>query len=236
MSGPDINSTPPFPAATIGWTSVHLMNTYPDPMSKMALCMSAAQIAKESFVDDFGIGEDLTFNFFGWSENNLVIVAQLRQEFAAIPLAKRLMLSSAVLAHMRHAWGIDAVSVVAEGFETLDKNSLNGRELSVAFVEEPDLVKECITVTHCEPNEVTSALEVHLASITYSYALGREVHWGGPIGFVSGTDVVLKNSPLPKMLIDCLTADFPDAITDDEINSSIEAIEKMGFNLQEFMI
>jgi len=201
----------------------------------MALCMSAAQLAKESFVDEFGIGEDLTFNFFGWSENKLVIVAQLRQEFAVVPLTKRLMLSSAVLAHMRHGWAIDAISIVAEGFETLDKNSLDGRELSVAFVEEDNLVKECITVTHCEPNEVTSSLEVHLASVTYSYALGREVHWGGPIGFVSGADVVLKNSPLPKMLIDCLTADHPNEITDDEINSSVEAIKKMGFNVQEFV-
>lgn len=205
-------------------------------MSKMALCMSAAQLAKEAFVDELGIGEDLTFNFFGWNNNNLVIVAQLRQEFAGVSLSKRLMLSAAVLSHMRYSWGIDAVSVVAEGFETMDKNSLNGRELAVAFVEEKDLVKECITVTHCEPNEVTSMLEVHLASITYNYAIGREVEWGGPIGFVRGTDEVLKNSPLPKMLIDCLSADIPEQITDDEIESSIDAIESMGFNIQEFMI
>lgn len=225
-----------FPAATISSSSVQCMDIYKDPMSKMALCMSAAQLAKENAVDEFGIGEDLTFNFFGWKNNVLAVVVQLRQEFSMVPLVKRLMLSSAVLAHMRYAWGIEAISVVSEGFETLDKNSLNGRELSVAFVEEKDLVKECLTVTHCEPNEITEIPEVHLASITYNYILGRSIEWGGPIGFVRGTDSVLRDSPLPKMLIECLSIDTPLSLSDTEIEESIEAIENMGFNLQEFMI
>lgn len=196
--------------------------------------MSAAQLAKDNFVDEFGIGEDLTFNFFGWQNNSLVIVAQLRQEYSALPLLQRLVMSNMLLTNMRYFWSIDAVSIVAEGFETLDKNSLHGRDLAVAFVEEKSLVKECLTVTHCEPNEVSSELEIFLVSCTYSYSLGRAVEWGGPIGFTRGTEVVLKDSPLPKMLIECLSGEIADGISDDEIDRAVEAIEQMGFNIQEF--
>jgi hypothetical protein len=210
------------------------MNTYPDLLSKMALCMSAAQLAKDNFVDEFGIGEDLTFNFFGWKDDNLIVVSQLRQEYSHLPVEQRLMLSSMVLGHMRYSWGIDAISAVAEGFETLDKNSLQGRDLAVAFVEEKGLVKECLTVTHCEPNEITSMLEVYLVSTTYTYSLGRTVEWGSPVGFTKGTEKVLKNSPLPRILIECLTMTAPGNVTDEEIESSIVEIEKLGFNIQEF--
>lgn len=210
------------------------MNLYPDAMSKMALCMSAAQLAKENLVDEFGIGEDLTFNFFGWKNGQLIVVAQLRQELSHQPMALRLGLSNQLLGYIRNCWNIDAISVVAEGFETLDKDALNGRELAVAFVEEKDLVRECITVTHCESNEMTSLLEVYLVSTTYSYTLGREMEWGSPIGFAKGTDTVLRNSPLPKILAACISMPVDGYPDDDEIENMIEHMESLGFNIQEF--
>ena len=52
------------------------MDTYPDTYSKIALSMTAAQKAKEGLVAELGIGEDLPFNFFGWCENELLLVIQ----------------------------------------------------------------------------------------------------------------------------------------------------------------
>ncbi len=43
-----------------------VVESYPDTYSKVALALTSAQVAKESLVAEFGVGEDLPFNFFGW--------------------------------------------------------------------------------------------------------------------------------------------------------------------------
>ncbi len=129
---------------------------------------------------------------------------------------------------------VTAISFIAEGFETLDKNRLGGRDLRSAFIEEDDLVRECITVTHCEKLPQTANLEITLLSLPYEYKLGRTVEWGRPLGFVSGMDKVLKTSSVSQMLRSALSQPSGDYYSDDDIDILFNKIISSGFNIEGF--
>jgi hypothetical protein len=209
------------------------MDEYTDSMSKIALCLTGAQLAKDLMVQEFGIGEELAFNFFGWRENRLVMVAQLKREYMNFPVVKRLeacrMLCSAMTSH----WAVDAVSFVAEGFETLNREKLDGRDLRQAFIEDENLVNECVTVTHCQKNEVNDDIELYLVSTPYKYLLGRDIEWGESMGYTRGTETVLRNSPIPKLLIDGLRTEIIESVTNEEFDETIATLTACGFNIEE---
>jgi hypothetical protein len=134
---------------------------------------------------------------------------------------------------MTSHWAVDAISFVAEGFETLNKEKLDGRELRQAFIEDENLVSECVTVTHCQKNEVNDDIELYLVSTPYKYLLGREIVWGDSMGYARGTETVLRNSPIPKLLMDGLREDILEAVSDEEFDETITTLTACGFNIQE---
>lgn len=203
-------------------------------MSKMALALTSAQMAKDLVVRDHGIGEDLTFNFFGWREDDLIIMAQLQRSLMGIPIVERIARCGDMCKILRTYWGVTAISLVAEGFETLDKTRLNGRDLRQAFIEDPNLVHECITVTHCEPNEVNGDLELTLVSVPYSYAVAKEVIWGEALGYTRGTETILRTSPVPQMLVTALEEEIAGGVENEEMDKLLEAMIASGFIIDEF--
>lgn len=209
------------------------MNDYPDAMSKMALSLTSAQLAKDLMVDEFGIGEDLAFNFFFWRDNQLIMVVQMKKETMRLPVVARLPRCMDMCAAVRTFWGADAISLVAEGFETIDKERLNGRELEQAFIEDPNLVKECITVTHCEKNHINDDFEVTLVSNSYTYELGRKIVWGEPVGYTRGTETILRKSPIPQMLTMVLQNKVEENPTDEDYDRMLSIMTGYGFNVEE---
>jgi len=209
------------------------MDEYEDSMRKIALCLTGAQLAKNLMVEEFGIGEELAFNFFGWRDNRLVMVAQLRREYMNLPVAKRLEACKMLCVAMTSHWAIDAISFVAEGFETLNKEKLDGRELRQAFIEDENLVNECVTVTHCQKNEVNEDIELYLVSTPYKYLLGRDIEWGESLGYTRGTETVLRNSRIPRLLIDGLRTTILESVTDEEFDETIATLTACGFNIEE---
>lgn len=203
-------------------------------MSKMALALTSAQMAKDLVVRDHGIGEDLTFNFFGWRGDDLIIMAQLQRSLMGIPIVERIARCGDMCKILRTYWGVTAISLVAEGFETLDKTRLNGRDLRQAFIEDPNLVHECITVTHCEPNEVNGDLELTLVSVPYSYAVAKEVIWGEALGYTRGTETILRTSPVPQMLVTALEEEIAGGVENEEMDKLLEAMIASGFIIDEF--
>ena len=203
-------------------------------MSKMALALTSAQMAKDLVVRDHGIGEDLTFNFFGWRKDDLIIMAQLQRSLMGIPIVERIARCGDMCKILRTYWGVTAISLVAEGFETLDKTRLNGRDLRQAFIEDPNLVHECITVTHCEPNEVNGDLELTLVSVPYSYAVAKEVIWGEALGYTRGTETILRTSPVPQMLVTALEEEIAGGVENEEMDKLLEAMIASGFIIDEF--
>ena len=210
------------------------MDSYPDSMSKMALALTSAQVAKDLMVGEHGVGEDLAFNFFGWRDEDLIIVSQLQRPLMAMPVLDRLGRCGEMCKILRSFWGVTALSMVAEGFETLDKTKLSGRDLRQAFIEDPNLVRECVTVTHCEPNEVNGNLELTLVSVPYSYNLSREVIWGEALGYTRGTETILRTSPVPQMLINALNEEIAEDIENDDLDKLLEAMVANGFIVDEF--
>ena len=200
----------------------------------MALALTSAQMAKDLVVRDHGIGEDLTFNFFGWREDDLIIMAQLQRSLMGIPIVERIARCGDMCKILRTYWGVTAISLVAEGFETLDKTRLNGRDLRQAFIEDPNLVHECITVTHCEPNEVNGDLELTLVSVPYSYAVAKEVIWGEALGYTRGTETILRTSPVPQMLVTALEEEIAGGVENEEMDKLLEAMIASGFIIDEF--
>ncbi len=211
------------------------MDKYDDAMSKMALGLTSSQVAKNYMVEDFGVGEELPFTFFMWSGGDLTLAIQLRRELMQQPVESRLSrCQSMCMAICSAVPSVTAISFIAEGFETLDKNRLGGRDLRSAFIEEDDLVRECITVTHCEKLPQTANLEITLLSLPYEYKLGRTVEWGRPLGFVSGMDKVLKTSSVSQMLRSALSQPSGDYYSDDDIDILFNKIISSGFNIEGF--
>lgn len=210
------------------------MEEYPDDMSKIALTITSAQVAKDLMVEEYGLGEDLAFNFFGWRENRLSMVAQLRNEYMQVPVLERIPRCQAMCNTIRVAWAVDAISLVAEGFETFDKTRLNGKDLRQAFADGKNIVKECITVTHCEINEVTGEAETTIASVPYSYQVGRSIEWGETTGYTRNLDEIMRTAPVPKMLRDAMSLAPMNEYSDEEMDAMIHAMHLDGFNVEEF--
>ena len=116
------------PCRNYFWIIVNLVELYPDSMSKIALALTGAQLAKNINVEEFGVGEDLAFNFFALKKGELLVVAQLQQSEMNKPVESRIPKCGDMLATLKTFWGIDAVTLVAEGFETHNKEKLQGRD------------------------------------------------------------------------------------------------------------
>lgn len=201
----------------------------------MALGLTSAQVAKNYIVEDFGIGEDLPFTFFFWQGGDLLFAAQMKREFMLLAVEDRLSHCGRMAALIASSFmGVSAITFVAEAFETLDKTRLDGRDLRTAFIEEKDLVRECLTITHCERNTVNGELELTLASLPYEYNLGRSIEWGAPLGFVGGVDKVLKTSTVSRVLLGALSTE-PEILTNDaDIEALFSSLSANGFNIQGF--
>ena len=202
-------------------------------MSKIALALTGAQLAKNINVEEFGVGEDLAFNFFAWKKGELLVVAQLQQSEMNKPVESRIPKCGDMLATLKTFWGIDAVTLVAEGFETHNKEKLQGRELQQAFIEDKNVVHECLTVTHCEQNEITNDDEITLVSAGYKYELGRKVEWMEPVGYTRGTETILRKSPIPLMLIQALKQEAMESPSDEDMDIALSTLVANGFLIEE---
>lgn len=210
------------------------VDSYDDPMSKMALALTSSQVAKNYIVEDFGIGEDLPFTFFFWTGGTLYMAVQLRRERMTMPVEGRIDVCREMCSAVCSFWDTTAISFIAEGFESLDKSKLNGRDLRQAFIEGEELVSECLTVTHCEKNLINHKYELTLLSLPYEYELGRKVDWGRPVGFTNGMDKILKTSAISRMLMGALENVAPAEVEDDDFNVFLRLLSAEGFNVELF--
>lgn len=148
------------------------MESYLSDFNKMVLVVESLKEYKQTLVDEEGIGEDLTFNLFGWRDDRMVIVAQLAPALMEDKKTrlKRLVAAATVF---RTGFGCDALSFGAEGFCVVgDGESIEGVPLSEQFATNKD-VRECITVLQV-------GKEVDMAAVPYRYDVGRKVVFGNP--------------------------------------------------------
>jgi len=211
-----------------------VQDDYDNIFSKIALGMTSAQLAKDLFVEDEGVGEDLTFNFMGWVHEDLVIVCQLKKELMNLEPSERMTRCGRMCLALRKYWGVTDITMIAEGFCSKDPQRTKSLDLAKSYAEKDPEVTECITVTHASISE-NEEIGVDLVAVPYAYEPGRSVSWGEVMTFPGGADKVLRNASFPKMLKVALKEKvIEEEIVDETYDELRMLINDNGFYIQEF--
>lgn len=208
-------------------------DNYSDNFSKLALAATSAQLAKTISVKDFGVGEDLTFNFMGWNSDELSIVCQMRKEMMQIEPEDRLSRCMDMCSALRKYWGITALTMVAEGYCSMNPEKTSGVELAKAFAQPDSDVQECITLTHAEITDKQN-VEVNLIALPYKYQVGREVEWLDMLFYPTKAQQVLRQSKYPIMLERSLHESISQDVNPEDYDEIRQNIFSSGFYIQEF--
>ena len=209
------------------------MDTYPDTYSKVALSMTAAQKAKEGLIDELGIGEDIPFNFFGWCEDELLLVIQCSRADMKMTPGPRLEKCTNAMTVMRRYWHCDSITLVAEGFQAKVPELLMGKELQEAFVDKASSVEEVLTATHVEMDRFGHPVAT-MVSVPYQYLLGRHVIWGDALGYERGIGDIVKNVRIPAVIAECLSESIEPAVVGEDLDRMTGVLMENGFSVQEF--
>lgn len=208
---------------------------YDNDYSKIALAVTAAQLAKITCVKEFGIGEDLSMNFFGWDSERLSIVCQMKQELMRDTPEERLERCTELCKVLRKYWGVDSISMVAEGYCSFNQAETAGSELSQAFLDPKKPVKECITVTHVGPaGDEEDAHITTIVAIPYVYELGRDISWFDMIVYPEGNKNNFRNARYPKAIDKALRHRIVDDLPDEAYDELRGLILANGFHIEEF--
>lgn len=208
---------------------------YDNDYSKIALAVTAAQLAKSTCVKEFGIGEDLSMNFFGWDSDRLSIVCQMKQEFMRESPEERLERCTELCNVLRKYWAVDAISMVAEGYCSFNQAETAGSELSQAFLDPKKPVKECITVTHVGPIDGDKDGRVTtIVAIPYAYELGRGISWFDMIVYPENHKNNFRNARYPAAIDKALKNRIVDDLPEEAYDELRSLILANGFHIEEF--
>jgi len=207
------------------------VDSYLDPFSKIALTLTASQLAKNLIVKSEGVGEDLAFNFFAWRNNKPLLCAQLESRHMKENHQRRFARCYELMRILRFNLGIDSLTFVAEGYVA---NEPQNKELSLAFLEPNSGVKECLTVIHCDENLASAAPDVYLFSMPYTYN-GRSVSWGHLMEFSQNAIGTIKRYSYPAMLHGAFRRQVDKEVSLNQLDEeTINEILGHGFLVQEF--
>lgn len=152
---------------------------YETDFDKIALCVESIKTAKTSLIDEDGIGSDLNINIFGWRNNELATIIQLKNTFTT-PKNKRIesIIEASII--MRRGWGITEYTLAAEGYCSISPAETQGENLAQLFASKDSPVKECISFTHLKEDDHT------FVAMPYQVKLGRKVDFGDVLWFNGG--------------------------------------------------
>ena len=208
------------------------MDDYFDPFSKIALTLTASQLAKNMIIKEEGIGEDLSFNFFAWRDGEPFLCAQLESKYMKESHRKRFARCYELLRILRFKLGVSAITFVAEGYVS---TVLQEVELSLAFIEPESGVKECLTVIHCDENDHTGYPDIYLFSVLYRYGVGTRVHWGNIMEFSQKAAKTVNQYAYPSMLGAAVRRKIGSDVSSTPLDHEIiNDITQHGFLIQEF--
>lgn len=208
------------------------MESYLDPFSKIALTLTASQVAKDLIVQTEGIGEDLAFNFFAWREDKPFLCAQIEGNLMKEDHSQRFARCYELMKILRLRLGISSLTFIAEGYVA---KAPQKKELSLAFLDPASGVKECLTVIHCDENRASRSPDVFLFSMPYEYAHGRTVKWGHLTEFSQNAINTIKKYSYPAMLHGAFRREIDAETAATQLSDEIAySIVEQGFLIQEF--
>ena len=208
------------------------MDSYLDPFSKIALTLTASQMAKNLIVKSEGIGEDLAFNFFAWRNDKPFACIQMETRCMKESHLKRFGRCYELMRILRFRLGVQSLTFIAEGYVADTKQE---KELSLAFLEPNSSVKECLTVIHCDESRPSASSDTYLFSMPYAYGLGKEVRWGHLMEFSQNAAKTIKRYSYPAMLNAAFSIPIDGEISSTDLDAEIiNEIIGHGFLVQEF--
>ena len=190
------------------------LSTFDNRIDKIGLALMSAVEAKSDSVKEFGIGEDLAINLFCWRENKLRVMLQLRHEVQNLNHIDRFNAVMSALSITRRGWGIDAISLVSEGYVSIDPESSAGLSLKDEFVNPKSNIRECLTVAHLEDGHVTFVVK------PYRYDVPRLVVWDEEWYHPGSSMVRNQDAMYPNMMHRIVTEVEVDII-DDSIDLEV---------------
>lgn len=201
------------------------MNEYLTPMEKISLACDSAKVAKSFTTREEGIGEDLSYNIINWHGTLVTAIAQLH--YGLITADDRLVRVLEAIKAFRLGYCVDSVTFVAEGYCATDPSKVDLQvPLRHQFVSNTH-VRECLTVTHVEPNLVK------VLAIPYTYQVGRIVRFDDPMMYPEGQ----ATSDFVRSIQQVLTLTPDRQFTDDAFwrDSVAEEVTQWGFHVHHDM-
>jgi hypothetical protein len=210
------------------------MERYPTTLDKLALVVTAATAAKDISVKEFGVGEDLPFNIYGWRGDELAIMAQLDSGLMNTDPMERFGRLTNAACIIRKGFLVDSFTLLAEGFCSFRPDETKDKKLAEAYLEPNSPVKECLTFTHVANGRVTFVTK------PYVYKVPRHVEWDEELYYPGGTMFRSKDGAIPLMFDKVLsldTAEEPtDAVEIDEYHKFLgDGLLEHGFFAQWFV-
>ena len=199
---------------------------YETDMEKVALCAESIKTAKTSLVEEDGIGSDLNINIFGWKNNELATIIQLKNTFGT-PREERIekIIEASVI--MRKGWGLTEFTLAAEGYCSMSPAETQGHNLAQLFASKGSPVTECISFTHLKHDD-------HLfVAMPYIVKFGRKVDFLDAVWFNGGK--IMRDIEYPAALKASLRikAEQIDTSIDKEVyfGTLASAVMNCGFEI-----
>jgi hypothetical protein len=211
-------------------------NDYDSRMLKLAMVLATAVEAKNEMVAESGIGEDINQVLYGWRGSSLCVVSQMTDAVQRKTAYERFTAISDAVAILRQGWGVDAISMVAEGYVSSNPVDTYDKSLAKEFAVGNRAVNECITVTHVMNDEVS------FVSKGYSYDVPRKVIWHEEV-FVPGRMMVRNEESMYPLLFHTalrLPVEQPDdevmwIASDDFYGALVFGLLAKGFSTRSFV-
>lgn len=206
---------------------------YPDSAAKVSLVIAVGQSAKEHLVEEFGIGEEIALNLIGWTGDRFTCLAQIDTSWGDMSdMEERVDRVHRAAVTMRRGFGVDAFTILAEGFVGTKPERSRGKDLIDEFANnEQSGVKECLSIVHVE-NE---GEDVEICAQPFRMNVGKSVDFGGLL-HAEGTEM-LRNPEYVDVLTSALThwehVEVPDhEIEQFHLSCAMGLADEAGFFLQ----
>lgn len=210
------------------------MEQYVDDISKMALALTSAQLAKDVAIGEYGIGEDVATHFLGWSNKYLMLIFQMKSETGRLNPEDKFLKCKELCEHMRRYWGVASITMVAEGYCSLDSQKTKQLDLSDAFLDKNNPVFECITISHVSIDEYGEVGQVAMVAAPYSVSIGKKVAWQEVLVYPESVDKYIKQTKYPKMLRNSMFELPQDDVSAPQLAKIRDEINDLGFMAQDF--
>ena len=209
------------------------MEQYVNDFSKMALALTSAQMAKDDAIKEHGVGEEIAIHFLAWVDDALIAICQMNTETSKLDPEERFNRCKELCKILRKDLWCTALTMVSEGYCSLDSSKTNNMDLAAAFADPKLPVYECITITHVSIDEDSGHIApVSMVAAPYKMGVGRIVEWKEVLVYPEKAEQYTKQTKYPAMLRRVLQMSPDESTNDDSLNTAAMSIVNLGFAMQ----